>query len=171
MATARTRAPVAVAVITLALGGFGAGGCDDEGERASEPRGGERPAAGDLAWRGRPRLVVPETLPRDRILSGTLQNRSLRPVELSASQLRVVDARDKPLPTAAVFLRTYVHGLYPPTRRPKRPSETELRRTGKKAVIGPGKSAPVTVSWRQSTGASQAAELDFGAGSLAIPRS
>ena len=115
--------------------------------------------------------MVPETLPRDRILSGKVRNESLRPLQLSAGELRLLDRSGKRVQASVVFLRTYVHGLYPPSRRPKRLPESELRRTGQKAVIQPGKTAPLTVSWHQRAGGDPAARLDFGTGALGIPRS
>jgi len=122
-------------------------------------------------WEREPRLVTPKTLPRDRILTGRVRNDSLRPLQLTPRQLRVMDGNGKRVPASVIFLQTYVHGLYPPTRQPKRVPESELRRTGRKAVIPPGKSAPITVSWRQPRGASPPVRLDFGTVELAIPRS
>lgn len=158
-------------LVALALG-LGASGCEAERDGGEEgSRAEARPGPGDLVWEGKPRLVVPKRLPRDRILTGKVRNDSLRPVQLSARELRVVDEAGKRVAASVLFLQTYVHGLYPPTRRPKELPEAELRRTGRKAVIEPGKSAPLTVSWRQRADGHGPARLDFGTGTLAIPRS
>jgi len=88
---------------------------------------------------------------------------------LTPSDIRLLDAEGKRVPASVIFLRTYVHGLYPPSREPGRLPEQELRRTGRKAVIGPGESAPLTAAWRQRRGADPPVRVDYRAGSLRIP--
>ena len=145
-------------------------GCDSA-EKSRELGSGSPPAPGDLVWERKPRLIVPETLPRDRILSGKVRNDSLRAVELTSKELSLVDAAGGRVPASAIFLETYVHGLYPPARQPERLPESELRRTGRKAVIHPGKSVPLTVSWRQRADTDPPVRLEFGTGALPVPRS
>ena len=130
-----------------------------------------KPGAHDLSWAGTPRIVRTPRLPNDRILAGTVRNDSIRPVALTPSNLRVIDARGRRVKASAIFLRAFVHGLYPPAREPRRLPESELRRTGRKAVIASGATAPLTVSWRQRPGSPRAVRIEYGAGSLSVPAS
>jgi hypothetical protein len=143
-----------VAIVALALR---QGGESDQG-------------AGDLAWGSNPRVFTPERLPQDRILSATLRNDSLRRIRLSADDLGLEDASGRPIDATAVFLDSFVHGLYPPTRQPRQVSEGELRRTGRLAVIAPGESIPVTVAWRRAPGVEPPLRLEYGTGTLPLPR-
>ena len=161
---ATRRLAAGLAAILLCAGG----GCGS-GDRDAPTAG--RPAEGDLSWAREPRLVAPKTLPRDRILVGRVRNDSLRPVAVSAANVRVLDSGGDRLQASAVFLASYVHGLYPPTREPEQLPEEELRRTGRKAVIAPGKSAPLTVSWRRRTGPGAATRVDLGGAALPMPGS
>jgi hypothetical protein len=128
--------------------------------------GGEK--SGDVSWRGEPRIFTPPTLPDDRILSGSIANDSLRTIRLSANELRLFDERGRRIDASVTFLRSVVHGLYPPAGAPRLP-DAELRRTGRIAVIAPGKSVPLTVSWQQPPDAPGPARVDYPSGSLAVP--
>jgi hypothetical protein len=141
----------AVAALALRAGG------DSEG------------AAGDLTWARSPQVFAPPRLPQDRILSARLRNDSLRRIRLSAEELRLEDASGRTVDATAVFLESFVHGLYPPTREPPEVSESELRRTGRLAVIEPGDSVPLTVAWRPPRGVEGPLRLDYGSGSLPVP--
>jgi hypothetical protein len=143
---------VAIAALVSSDGGAG-----DEG-------------AGDLAWARSPRVFTPERLPQDRVLSARLRNESLRRVTLSVDDLRLEDADGRTVASTAVFLDSFVHGLYPPTRQPAQVSATELRRTGRLAVIAPGESVPLTVAWRREGGVGAPVRLDYGRGYLPVPR-
>jgi hypothetical protein len=125
--------------------------------------------AGDLAWAKSPRVFTPDRLPQDRILTARLRNDSLREVRLSARDLRLEDAEGRKVEATALFLDSFVHGLYPPTREPAELTEAELRRTGRLAVIPPGESAPLTVAWRSGAGIEPPLRLDYGAGYLPVP--
>jgi hypothetical protein len=125
--------------------------------------------AGDLAWAKSPRVFTPERLPEDRILTARLRNDSLREVRLSARDLRLEDAEGQEVEATAVFLDSFVHGLYPPTRQPEQITEAELRRTGRLAVIAPGDSVPLTVAWRRGGGMGPPLRLDYGSGYLPVP--
>jgi len=155
-------------LLIVALGSLAGAGCSG-GEPT--PPVATKPGARDLSWTGTPRIVRPPRLPNDRILAGTVRNDSIRAVGLSQSDLRVVDARGRRVNASAVFLRTFVHGLYPPGREPRRLPESELRRTGRKAVIASRGTAPLTVSWRQRPGARPPVRIEYGAGSLPVPAS
>ena len=145
---------IVVAITALVMSDGGAG---DEG-------------AGDLAWARSPRVFTPESLPQDRVLSATLRNDSLRRIRLNAEDFRLEDGSGREVAATAVFLDSFVHGLYPPTRQPREVPESELRRTGRLAVIAPGESVPLTVAWRQGAGAAAPVRLDYGRGYLPLPR-
>lgn len=144
---------IVVAITALVMSDGGAG---DEG-------------AGDLAWARSPRVFTPESLPQDRVLSARLRNDSLRSIRLSVDDLRLEDANGRTVDSTAVFLDSFVHGLYPPTRQPAQVPESELRRTGRLAVLKPGASIPLTVAWRRGAGAGRPVRLDYGLGSLPLP--
>jgi hypothetical protein len=100
---------------------------------------------------------------------GRVRNDSLRRVNLAAKDLRLVADDGSTVEGSAVFLDTFLHGLYPPTREPRDVSESELRRTGRLARIEPGKSVPLTVSWRLREGADRPVRIEYGGGSLPLP--
>lgn len=150
--------PALVAAASLAL--TACGGSDQ----------GEANAAGDLVWAKKPIVFVHETLPNDRVLSGEVRNDSLRQVRIDAKDLRLLTADGEEVDGSAVFLQTYAHQLFPPTRPPKGGiPEKELLRLGIKAKIDPGKTAPLTMSWRQRRGEDPPVRIDTGTGSLPIP--
>jgi hypothetical protein len=126
-------------------------------------------SAGALAWARSPRVFTPESLPQDRVLSARLKNDSLRSIRLSVDDLRLEDANGRTVDSTAVFLESFVHGLYPPTRQPAQVPESELRRTGRLAVLEPGASVPLTVAWRRGVAAGAPVRLDYGRGSLPLP--
>jgi hypothetical protein len=132
-------------------------------------RGGSEEGAGDLAWAKNPRVFTPQRLPRDRVLTARLRNDSLRNIRLRAQDLRLEDAGGREVQATAVFLESFMHGLYPPTRQPARVTDVELRRTGRLAVIAAGESVPLTVAWRREGGAGPPARLDYGVGYLPVP--
>jgi hypothetical protein len=145
---------ILLAIAALALGRHGA---SDQG-------------SGRLAWTGRPQVFIPPRLPHDRVLTARVRNDSLRQIRLSAADLRLTDASGRTVDAAAVFLDSFMHGLYPPTRQPQQISKRELVRTGRLAVLRPGASVPLTVAWRRGGGAGVPLRLDYGAGSLPMPR-
>lgn len=153
----RLRGAIALAAAAAALAG-----CSGSG-------GGT--AAGDLVWVGSPRVFTPPDLPGDRILSGRVRNDSLRRVDVTAKDLRLVDADGRAVEgSSAVFLATFAHQLFPPTREPPGGiPERELVRLGVKAKVEPGKEVPLTMSWRQRPGAKPPVRVDTGGGSLPLP--
>jgi hypothetical protein len=132
-------------------------------------RGGSEQGAGDLAWARSPRVFTPQQLPRDRVLTARLRNDSLRKVRLSAQDLRLEDAAGREVEATAVFVDSFVHGLYPPTRQPAEVTDAELRRTGRLAVIAPGEAVPLTVAWRGGRDVGPPRRLDYGLGYLPVP--
>ena len=145
----------ALALATLALGG-----CGGEDERGS----------GDLQWESTPKVYVPSPGSPDRVLAGAVRNQSLRRIDLTAGDLRLLDRDGREVRSAAIFVRGFLHGLYPPTREPPELPASELRRTGRIAQIRPGDSVPLTVSWRVAPRAASPERIDYGAGSLPVPR-
>jgi hypothetical protein len=133
--------------------------------------GGEDKGTGELRWVGKPRVFRSADLPRDRVLQGTVENGTLRRVEIKAKDLRLVDAGGNRVGGIATFLNGYLHGLYPPTRHPASglPAE-EQRRIGIVARIDPGKRAPLTLAWRLKAGDRPPVRVEYGAGSLPIPK-
>jgi hypothetical protein len=150
------RAGAFLAAAALLLGANGCGG--DDGEEA-----------GPLSWARAPLVFAPQTLPRDRVLSGRLRNDSLERVDLRAQDLKLVDRHGRPVKGSITFLSGFVHGLYPPTREPSRLPDSELLRTGRIARILPGKAAPITASWRTRPGRARPTRIDYGRGSLPVP--
>jgi hypothetical protein len=133
--------------------------------------GGEDKGSGELRWVSRPSLITPPDLPHDRVLTGTVENGTLRRVDIKAKDLRLVDSSGDRVGGVATFLNGYLHGLYPPTRHPVSglPIE-EQRRIGVVARIDPGKRAPLTLAWRLKAGADPPVRVEYGAGSLPIPK-
>ena len=122
-------------------------------------------AAGALEWAEEPRVF---SRGDERVLSGQLRNASLEPVEVTVTDVAIIDGDGDDVAGSAIFLEGFVHGLYPPTREPERLPEGELKRTGRLAKLAPGESAPFTAAWRAPSGA-PAERIDYGAGSLPIP--
>jgi hypothetical protein len=154
-------APRSVAAALLALAAallIGAGGCGDSGSAGEQ-----------LEWLDTPTVVVPPDLERDRILRGDVRNDSGEDLRVEAAKVRVYDDRGRRLKAAATFAAGYLHSLYPPTRGPDSLPDSELERLGQVANIESGKTAQVTVSWREPRGPHTAARIDYGSGSLRIP--
>jgi hypothetical protein len=122
-----------------------------------------------LVWKDAPQLIAVPELPRDRILTGRVRNTSLRPVDLSADRIEIVDARGRRLRSTARFLQNFAHGLYPPAMKVKG-GTLERTRIGQIATVKPGQDLPLTLSWRVPEGGSQPVEVRFGGGALALPR-
>jgi hypothetical protein len=126
--------------------------------------------AGDLVWASPPKVYREATLPRDRVLVGSVRNDSLRPIKVVASDVRAVDEDGNALRGNATFIRGYIHALYPPTRPPPGGlPESELERTGRQVRLRPGQRAPLSVAWRLASGAKAPVRIDYGPGWLAIP--
>ncbi len=131
-----SRAALLAAAGALAL----AAGCGGGGDKA--PRG-----SGPLVWTEKPLLYTPETLPGDRILTGTLRNTGLRRLRVDLPDLRIRDAHGDAVAAQPIFLATFGKSLWSPTRAPAQLPETELRRTGRLAWLAPGETVPFTMAW------------------------
>jgi hypothetical protein len=68
--------------------------------------------------------------------------------------------------SAAIFSPTFIRGVFPRNRGDEIP-ESEQLRIGLRARLEPGKTAPLTVSWRQH--GKRAVLVDYGAGALPVP--
>jgi hypothetical protein len=134
----------------------GCGGDDSKGD-------------GPLSWAQTPQVFTPQALPRDRVLSGRVRNDSLERVDLRVEDVKLVDREGRPVAGSIRFLAGFVHGVYPPTREPRRLPDSELLRTGQIARILPGKLAPLTASWRTQPGRERPVRIDYGRGSLPVP--
>jgi hypothetical protein len=122
-----------------------------------------------LAWFDTPTVIVPPSLEQDRTLRAEVRNGADREVRVEARAIKVYDERGRPVKAAATFAEGYLHGLYPPTRGPATLPDDELTRLGKIAVIEPGKTATLTLSWREPPGRRTATTVDYGLGRLTIP--
>ena len=124
---------VLAATLVVAIGGAGCGGAEVVG------------------WKGKPRTGPVEG---GAMLFGTLVNRSSKPLSLRAAQVRVVDGNGHVLPSAAAFaggynasiaLRGFGAEMFA--------SATANATTGARAVLAPGATAPLSVSWKGSAAA------------------
>lgn len=135
-------------------------GCGDDDESG----------VGELVWEKRPEVYRQPTLPRDRVLVGTVRNDSLRRMSLAAEDVRAVDGEGKALRGNATFVRGYLHPLYPPTRPPEGGlPEAELERLGRLVRLEPGKTTRLSVAWRVPPGGDAPARIDYGSGWLPVP--
>jgi hypothetical protein len=75
-------------------------------------RSGPRSVRSTLGWDGEPKLTGVPELPFDRILIGRLVNESLRPVNLDAEGVKVLDIDGRALRSTVRFASTFAHGLF-----------------------------------------------------------
>jgi hypothetical protein len=121
---------------------------------------------GELVWEHQPHVYRVGDLPHDRVLRGVVRNDSLRVITLSARDLGVRTTDGDELESATVFAPTFIRGVFPQNRSDGAP-ESEQLRVGLRARIEPGKTVPITVSWREH--GKQGARVDYGNGSLSVP--
>lgn len=152
------RVAAVVASVLLVAGGAG---CGDDGS-ASAP--------GSVEWVAPPRVFAPQELPDDRVLSGELENTSADEVRLDAERARLVDRTGETVPGTVRFTGSVGHGLYSPRRSPEEDDpEFERRRLGELAVLAPGQTTPVTLSWRVGGDRPRPVRLEVGGQELALP--
>ena len=154
----------AVAATVLLLAGVG--GLLLAGDRDGAPQAATGSA--QLQWKGKPNLILVPELPRDRILTGSIRNASLRAVDLESERVQILDAAGRRLQATALFAQHFSHGLYPWSMHVKG-SKFERRRTGKIATIKPGQAVPLTLSWRLGSAGAEPVEVRFDGGTLALP--
>lgn len=120
---------------------------------------------GRIAWSGKTTLIRPPSLPADRIVTGTVRNEGGGELEVEATDVKVVDGRGRRLQSSAIFLSGFAHGLWAPgSPQPTKGSDFERARTGKLLQLEPGKTAPLTVSWRRTPGTGPATRIALGDG-------
>lgn len=145
--------------MATALTALAAAGCGDD-----------EPPRDPLAWARAPVVERSPTLPDDRVMSARVRNTSGEPVELRADDVAVLDGGGRPLRSSAAFLSGFVYSHVPYNRgRDELPSalpRREQERLGRVVRIDAGGEAPLTVSWRGGG----AARVDYGRGSLPVPR-
>jgi hypothetical protein len=132
---------------------------------AGHGRDGQR-GSGDLVWTEQPHVYRNAVLPNDRILRGVVRNDSVRVVTLTARDLNVRTGDGGELESAAIFAPTFIRGVFPLNRADGIPENEQLR-IGLRVRLDPGKTAPVTVSWRERD--ERASLVDYGTGSLPVP--
>jgi hypothetical protein len=123
-------------------------------------------AHGPLRWQADPVVFTPDTLPADRVLTGTLRNTGLHRLRVDLPDVHLVNARGRRVGSAPVFLDTFGKSLWSPERGPAQYPESELLRTGRIAWLKPGETVPFTVGWHA---AERPVRIDYGVGSLPIP--
>ena len=121
---------------------------------------------GDLVWQEQPHVYRNADLPNDRILRGVVRNDSLRVMTLTALDLDVRATGGDEMESAAIFAPTFIRGVFPQNRGEGIPENEQLR-IGMRARIEPGKTVPITVSWRQHD--ERASLVDYGSGTLPVP--
>jgi hypothetical protein len=147
---------VAAAVAALAVAGCG---------------GGSKPAAGKLAWSGKPSVFRSHDLPHDRVVVARVRNVGKTTLHLVAAKLVVRDAGGKKLAGSAGFTTTFAHGLYGALEKPKAGVPTgELIRLGKIVYLPPGASVPFYAAWRLGPGDREPVTVDYGSGALDVPK-
>jgi hypothetical protein len=134
--------------------------------------GGDKPRTdrGDLVWSKQPLLFRATHLPNDRVLIGTVRNRSKSTLHLIASRILVHDATGSRLRGYAVFLSTFAHGLYGAYQKPKPLPPVELTRLGAVITLAPGATAPLSVAYRLTSHTRSPVSVDYGRGTLSVPR-
>ena len=154
----------AIAATVLLLAGVGGLLLAGDRDGASQAATG----SAQLQWKGKPNLILVPELPRDRILTGSIRNASLRSVDLESERVQILDAAGRRLPATALFAQHFSHGLYPWSMHVKG-SKFERRRLGKIATIKPGQAVPLTLSWRLGSAGAEPVEVRFDGGTLALP--
>ena len=134
---------------------------------AIDGRGEESLGKGDLVWAKKPHVYRNAQLPNDRVARGVVRNDSLRVVTIPARDLQVREPDGDELDSATVFAPTFIRGVFPQNRGDGAP-ESEQLRVGLLARIEPGKTVPITVSWREH--GQHASVVDYGTGSLPLSR-
>jgi hypothetical protein len=125
-----------------------------------------------LAWEGKPTLRVSPS--GARVVIGTVRNGSSRELRIKSPEVTAVDGQGRRIKSSAGFVSTFVRSLYPQNGRPGDTRdefpEAEQRRIGYLAVMAPGESVPLTVSWNEPSGRT-ATRIRIGQRYLPVPTS
>jgi hypothetical protein len=132
---------------------------------------GDSPGSSSVAWEGKPLVVKQPELPRDTIVSGKIVNKGSETLRLAAADVRVVSSDGDAVESAVRFAVGVTHGLYPPREGPKEQEPEFLQeRLGEVAVVKPGESSPLVVSWRLKPGEAPPVKVELGEdASLTLP--
>jgi hypothetical protein len=123
-----------------------------------------------LQWKGQPKVYVPPSLPRDRIVRGEIENASLRKATLKASDIKLLDSNGKRIAGVATFIPGYAHSIYPSFRKPSGSYPGyEQQRLGMVVDLKAGQTASLTVSWHDPPGPRTPVRIDYGTGTLPLP--
>lgn len=125
--------------------------------------GGDERGPGGLGWVGTPKLLVAGAAP-DRVLQGVIRNDTLRPIEVLAADVRVLDADGDRIKAEVLFAAGLSKPLYP-VDRPGEIAEYDFKRLGRKLSLKPGEQVPLTVAWRAPD---QPVQIGYGAGTIEI---
>ena len=145
----------------VALAGLaGATGCGEDED-----------TSGTLRWVGKPRVFTPANLPNDRTLTGRVRNDTLKMVEVESAREAKLFARDgHVVPAAVIFNNVFLRTVYSPTRPAGKETKEEVdTRIGLRASLKPGKTAPLTVSWRTEADKPEPVRIEIAGSSLDIP--
>lgn len=126
------------------------------------------PDAVTLRWRTPPTITTPETLPNDRVLAGVVENSSSKPLAVDRDDVKLVDAKGRPVFAASRFSSGFGRDIYPP-RYGRNLPEADRLRLGLRTIVSPGASTPVTIAWRVKDPSRAPVRLQMGPGRLAIP--
>jgi hypothetical protein len=133
--------------------------------------GGQKRAQAALAWAGKPHVYRAQHLPRDRVVIAQVRNAGTKTLHLVGARLIVRDATGRALAATAAFNTTFAHGLYGALEQPPGgPPVAELARLGKAIYLPAGGSVPFYAAWRLDSRAKEPVRIDWGGGSLAVPR-
>jgi hypothetical protein len=133
--------------------------------------GDKKDESGRLAWAGKPSVFKARNLPNDRVVIARVRNTGSKTLHLVGSKLVVRDANGRRLKATAAFNTTFAHGLYGALQQPAGGAPAaELARLGKVISLPAGGSAPFYAAWRLAPGAKEPVRIDYGTGSLAVPK-
>lgn len=127
-------------------------------------------ARGPLQWEARPQVARPGGKPQDRVLTGRVRNTSDQTLRLAGAGARLLDERGAVVDGLATFAAGFSHGLYSPLMTPAgQEPEFLARRLGHVAVLAPGQSAPLTLSWRTGADGRAPVRAELGDATIAVP--
>ena len=95
--------------------------------------------AGPLTWSGKTERFTHPTLPGDRIVTGTLRNDGLHPCASTSATCACSTPTATLVASTPVFLQTFGKTLWAAGRGPQMVPDTELQRTGRIAMLAPGR--------------------------------
>jgi hypothetical protein len=133
--------------------------------------GGGKPAAprDPLVWARSPQMFRANGMPSDRVVLGTVRNRSHQRVRLVAARIRVRDAGGQPVQAWGRYVAAYAHGLYGAWQKPSQLPPGELSRLGEVIELKAGAVVPLAVAFRLRSATRPPLRVDYGPGTLRLP--